>query len=314
MIQTVTGEIKGKELGTVLMHEHISCASLSFCAAFGEKWFDRERVKALSVETLKKMKAERGLGLFVDATPIDVGRDVLLLKAVSEKSGVSIVASSGFYSLESIEMQNNGAEELAGLLLDECKNGVRDTGIKPGILKCATGSVGITDDNHKKLSLMGIVQRESGLPLYIHCEHSGDIALKQLEILKGSGASAEKLIIGHAALRPDTDYLSEILKSGVYICMDQCFCYPDRLNDIAVALATLCERGYGERILLSNDYCVHNDFCPRAKNGLHLNAEQHTRGFSYILDEQYRAFLSVGGKEKDFFTMLSKNSVSVLDV
>ena len=96
MIQTVTGEIKGKELGTVLMHEHISCASLSFCAAFGEKWFDRERIKALSVETLKKMKAERGLGLFVDATPIDVGRDVLLLKAVSEKSGVSIVASSGF--------------------------------------------------------------------------------------------------------------------------------------------------------------------------------------------------------------------------
>ena len=87
MIQTVTGEIKGKDLGTVLMHEHISCASLSFCAAFGEKWLDRERVKALSVETLKKMKAERGLGLFVDATPIDVGRDVLLLKEEHQEVG-----------------------------------------------------------------------------------------------------------------------------------------------------------------------------------------------------------------------------------
>ena len=95
MIQTVTGEISKKDLGTVLMHEHISCASVSLRRAFGDKWLDPSRVEVLATATLKQVKQRYGVGLFVDATPIDVGRDVLLLKAVSEASGVAIVASSG---------------------------------------------------------------------------------------------------------------------------------------------------------------------------------------------------------------------------
>ena len=151
MIQTVTGAVSGKNFGKVLSHEHITCASLSFRTAFGDKWLDRERLLALSVETLKKMKKERGLGLFVDATPIDVGRDVALLKAVSEQTGVYIVASTGFYCLQGIETLSNSAESLAEFFIDECKNGVYGTDIKPGILKCATGSLGLTEDNLKKL-------------------------------------------------------------------------------------------------------------------------------------------------------------------
>lgn len=60
----------------------------------------------------------------VDATPIDLGRDILLLKEVSQLSGVKIVASTGFYYLQSIEAFNNTAEELAEWLINECKNGI----------------------------------------------------------------------------------------------------------------------------------------------------------------------------------------------
>ena len=313
MIQTVTGAVSGKNFGTVLAHEHITCASLSFRMAFGEKWLDRERLLTLSVETLKKMKEERGLGLFVDATPIDVGRDILLLKAVSEQSGVKIVASTGLYSLESIETFHNSREELASFFIDECHSGIGATGIKPGILKCATGSLGLTEDNLKKLSVMGLVQKESGLALYVHCEHGGDIAFRQLDVLLQNGAKKEKIIIGHAALRPDAAYLEEILKLGVYIGMDQCYCYPDRVDRIADTLVKLSEKGYAERILLSNDYCVQSDFCNRQKNGFHLTAEQHTKGFSYILDEQYKAYLSAGGKEEIYQKMLCENPVGLLD-
>ena len=44
MIQTVTGQINKEETGAVLMHEHISCSSLSYEKAFGEKWLDREQL------------------------------------------------------------------------------------------------------------------------------------------------------------------------------------------------------------------------------------------------------------------------------
>lgn len=97
----------------------------------------------------------------VDGTPIDLGRDATLLKEVSELSGVKIVASTGFYYLQSIEAFNNSLQELAEWLIKECKNGINGTDIKPGILKCATGNMGKTEDNLKKLSAMGIIQKET---------------------------------------------------------------------------------------------------------------------------------------------------------
>ena len=313
MIQTVTGAINKTDFGAVLMHEHISCKSLSFDAAFGEKWLNKNYLKNLASNTLKLTKQKYNMGIFVDATPIDLGRDAILLKEVSEVSGVKIVASTEFYYLQSIETLNNTADEIAEWPINECKNGILGTDIKPGILKCATGNNGITEDNKKKLSAMGKVQKGTGLPLYVHCEHYEDIAFKQLEILLENGADPNKIIIGHASMRPDSKYLESVLEKGCHICMDQCHCYPKRLSAIAKALVELCEKGYTQKIFLSNDYCIHSDFPNYKANGFHLNSEQHTENLGYIFDKQYKEFISVGGEEKDWKTMLCENPINVLD-
>ncbi len=314
MIQTVTGAITKADSGAILMHEHISVSSLSFTKAFGEKWLDKSSLKELAIKTLTEIKQKYGLDIMVDGTPIDLGRDALLLKEISELSGVKIVASTGFYYLPTIESLNNSPYELATWFIEECKNGIDGTDIKPGILKCSTGSEGFTEDNLKKLSAMGIVQRETGLPIYVHCEHHDDIAKKQVDILIENGANAKKIIIGHTAMRPDAAYLEEVLKCGCYICMDQCHCYPERLNEIAVTLVKLCEKGYTDKILLSNDYCLHNDFANRNTNGMQLSAEQHAENMSYIFDKQYKEFMAMGGKNQDWEAMLCKNSANVLKV
>lgn len=314
MIQTVTGPIKKVDFGTVLIHEHISCSSLSFNEAFGKKWLDKTQIKTLACETLKQTKQKYNLTLMVDGTPIDLGRDVTLLKEVSEFSGCKIVASTGFYYLQSVEAFNNNAEEIAKWLYYECKNGICGTDIKPGILKCATGNWGITEDNLKKLSAVGTVQKETDLPLYVHCEHKEDIAFKQLDVLLENGANTEKIIIGHAAIRPDANYLESILKKGCYICMDQCHCYPHNLNAITEALIKLCQRGYTDKLLISNDYCIHNDFCNRNINGLHLNAAQHTEGLGYVFSKLYKEYVALCGAEEEWETMVCKNPINVLDV
>jgi hypothetical protein len=136
MIQTVTGAINKTDLGAVLMHEHISCKSLSFDAAFGEKWLDKTKLKNLACETLEQTHQKYNLGLMVDGTPIDLGRDATLLKEVSELSGVKIVASTGFYYLQSIEAFNNSPQELAKGLIKECKNGIVN-----GLIICVSNLV-----------------------------------------------------------------------------------------------------------------------------------------------------------------------------
>lgn len=314
MIQTVTGAISKMEIGNVLMHEHVSCSSLSFCKAFGSSWLDEVQLKALACDTLKYIKQTYNVGLMVDATPIDLGRNATLLKAVSELSGVKIVASTGFYYLQSIEVLNNDAKDIAKWFINECENGIGDTGIKPGILKCATGKAGITEDNQKKLAALGIVQGQTGLPLYVHCEHYEDIAHKQMECLLQNGANADKIIIGHAALRPDAKYLESILEKGCYICLDQCHCCGHDVRVIADAIIQLCQKGYTDRILISNDYCIHSDFCNSSSNGLHLNAVQHGKSLGFVLSNLQEAFLSGGGSTKDWNTMLSINPICILDV
>lgn len=313
MIQTVTGAISKTDIGAVLMHEHISCSSLSFTDAFGKAWLDKEQLKNLASETLKQTKQKFNLGLMVDGTPIDLGRDLMLLKEVSELSGVKIVASTGFYYLQSIEAFNNSPQELAKWFIDECKNGVGDDQIKPGILKCATGGVGITDDNFNKLVTMAIVQKETGLPLYVHCEHNEGVAFKQLDVLLKNGAAAEKIIIGHAAIRLGAEYLESVLKMGCFICMDQCHCYSNGPTVVAQTLLKLCQKGYTDKILLSNDYCIHSDFCNQKTNGLHLTPEQHTDGLGYVLDLVYKEFIAMGGNDSDWKTMICKNAMDILD-
>ena len=314
MIQTVTGKIEGSEIGCVLMHEHISCSSVACVNAFSGRWLDKERLKTLSVETLSLAKQKYGLGLIVDGTPIDLGRDGAILKEISELSGVRMVASTGFYYLQSIETKSNSPEELAHWLIEEFENGIAGTDIKPGILKCATGEHGITLDNLTKLSAVGIAQSVTGLPLYVHCEHRGDIAFKQIEALIKSGAEIKKIIIGHTAMRPGIEYLESILKTGCYISMDQCHCYPGRIDEIAKALVFLCSKGYSDKILISNDHCIHSDFARRDKNGLHLSATQHADGLGYVFDHLKSKYMEFGGQSNDWNAITSKNPIEVLDI
>ncbi len=314
MIQTVTGAINKIESGAALMHEHISCASVSFVQAFGAAWLDKQQLKDISVEALKRAKEANNLSLLVDGTPIDLGRDALLLKEISQLSGVRIVASTGFYDLPSIEASASSAGEIASWFISECKNGIYGTDVKPGILKCATGSAGITGGNAKKLAAMAITQGETGLPMFVHSGHYGDIAFEQLEILLKNHANIEKIIMGHGDLRPDSDYLESILQKGCYICLDQSHSYARKVNEIADALVKLCQKGYTQKILLSNDHCIHSDFCSRKENGLHLSAREHAEKLGLVFEKLYSAFLCAGGKQLDWDTMIYKNPTSVLNV
>ena len=96
-IKTVLGEIRKPDAGITLVHEHVCCYSNSLYQMVGKDYLDKERLAAVATDFLKSLKETYGLITFVDCTPVNIGRDVALLKEVSEKSGVHIVCATGFY-------------------------------------------------------------------------------------------------------------------------------------------------------------------------------------------------------------------------
>ena len=146
-INTVLGEIDSDLLGETLFHEHVINYNPSFYQAFGEKWFSREKVIDRAVTLFKQAKEECGVKTIIDATTIDLGRDIEIIKEVAEKSCVNILVSSGVYCNEEAFLYGKTPEKLAKLFIEECEAGIGTSRIKPAILKCATGKNGITEIN-----------------------------------------------------------------------------------------------------------------------------------------------------------------------
>ena len=90
-----------------------------------------------------------GVASIIDATPIDLGRDVEVMKQVSEKLRVNIICSTGMYTEElgkwayykqrSRNRIGDPAVELYDTYLREITAGIGATGAKAGVIKVATG-------------------------------------------------------------------------------------------------------------------------------------------------------------------------------
>ncbi len=255
-IPTVLGKIDLDSLGNTLCHEHILISSPSMTRGFGERWVEPRRVIERAVMLFSQIK-ELGVDTVIDGTPLDLGRDIDVIREVSERSGINVIVSSGMFTTEEHFMTRWKPEKLAAFFIDECERGIVNTNVKPGMLKCATGSAGMTDSCKFKLDVMSIVQRETGLPLFAHNFHDKKTAYGQLELFERNGVNFDKLIIGHCSDSRDIEYLTDIAKSGCFIGFDKIFAteYPIQ----ARILVELLERGYEDKILLSHDFFAYTD-------------------------------------------------------
>lgn len=111
MVTTVTGPMKAAELGFTLMHEHIVVGSWAMRQAF-PGWMDRDAVVRSAVAALRAAR-ELGVGAIVDTTPINLGRDIHLIREVSERAEMPIVATTGLFWTEEPWLEEWEAERLA---------------------------------------------------------------------------------------------------------------------------------------------------------------------------------------------------------
>lgn len=258
VVQTVTGPAKTSELGFTLVHEHVSVGSAGMWRAWPELYDGgRGGVLTRAIEHLRQAKAE-GVDTFVDATPVDLGRDVELLQDVAVGSGMRIVAATGWWLDMSRTAQNRTVEELAWFFTREIQEGIEGTRIRAGVIKVATHE-SVTEFGERVLRAASRALKATGVPIVTHSGAKFKNGDGQAAIFESEGADPRKVAIGHSDDTTDMDYLTGLLKRGFWLAMDRLplgaladYQPPDVPGRVAL-VAKLIELGYAGQLLLSHD-------------------------------------------------------------
>ena len=305
-IQGVQGAIDTEKLGFTLMHEHIMCANWAMRITFN-KWVDRESVISQATKSLLIAK-QYGLKTIVDATPINLGRDISVLQEVAERTGVQLIASTGLYYTEEPFLTGWEPEKIAQLLMTEITDGIQGTSVKPGIIKCATDESGISEANRKLLKATALLHIDSGLPVTTHSSSMSKNGREQMKVLLGEGVDPSKLIIGHCGDATDLKYIELILASGCYVGLDR-FGLDNMcpIESRADTLISLCSKGYEKQIVLSHDYCSYIDWWP-----MDVFSESKARvtprwSYHHLMEDVFPYLRERGVSDSQISTMVTDN-------
>lgn len=249
-INSVLGSIAPEDLGFTLMHEHVMVSASGLYDSYPDLIGPQGLSRAITC--LREAKAA-GVDTIVDATTFDLGRNAALLQTVSGESGVNIINVTGWWLDVPRFLRGVGVNQMKREFLRDIEEGFRGTDIKAGLLKCAADFEGVTEPLEIMARAVARAHVETGLPVMVHSYASGQVAIRQIEILREEGVDLTRVKIDHANDTTDIEYLEWILDQGCYLGLDR---YPGRLvspHMRTVTLKTLIDRGYAERLCPSHD-------------------------------------------------------------
>ncbi len=226
-LNTVTGAIEPNELGPTLVHEHVLFAYPGYTGDVTFGPFEHDVVMEKCVAACNEALGH-GVTTIIDATPNECGRDPLFLRELSERTGMNIVCSTGYY------YEGQGAphyftfrqalgfpveEEIYEMMMREITIGIGHTGVRAGVIKLGSSKSTITE--YVQLFFRAGAQRESGVPIITHTQE-GTMGPEQAELLISLGADPKKIQIGHMDGNTDPQYHRATLNHGVKIAFDSC--------------------------------------------------------------------------------------------
>ncbi len=249
-INSVLGPLETSKLGFTLMHEHLFYAGHGALSEYPELFV--ENPVELIVSRLKEAK-KGGVNTIVDMTTVDLGRDIQLMEKVSRLSGVNIIACSGWWRDIPRFLEGISPDQMAKVFVREIEVGIAGTNIKAGVLKSASDFDGVTKIQENGLRAVARAHHKTGVPIAIHSYHPGQIARRQIAILKEEGVDLKRVKIDHANDTTDVEYLIWILEQGCFLGLDR---YPGGgASPMArtKTLKALIDAGYADRLCPSHD-------------------------------------------------------------
>ena len=224
-VVTVTGPVDPATLGVVDAHDHLF---LDSPALKGQAIDDPDRVAA-EVEDARAS----GIRTIVEMTPIGLGRRPDLMRAVSEATGVLVVAASGYHRDAHYPADHWVHTATPELLADRIMADLR-TGMHPadwldpslpldrsraGAIKGGASYHHISRSEARRLDAVGGASAATGAAVLVHAE-IGTMGHEIVDRLEAAGASADRIALAHMDRNPDAELHADLCARGITLQYD----------------------------------------------------------------------------------------------
>jgi phosphotriesterase-related protein len=242
IVRTVRGDVAPEDLGPCDAHEHLFLVTP---LQPGEDFTGLDEAIA-EARTL----VEAGGRALVDWTPLGLGRNLEGLAAVSEATGLHIVAATGLHRDAHYTSDDPLREAPVDALAHRFVEELRD---RCGIIKCGASYHRLTVFEEKTFEAAAAAHAATGAPVCVHTEH-GTMGLGIVERLKSLGVPAGSIVLAHVDRNPDAGEHAETAATGAWLELDgpgRTKYWPD--STILALIAELAGRGHAGRLLVGGD-------------------------------------------------------------
>jgi 5-phospho-D-xylono-1,4-lactonase len=241
IIRTIRGDIAPAELGPCDAHEHLFLVTP---AQPGDEYADVEK----AIEEARTLAAAGGSAL-VDWTPLGLGRDLNGLHAVSDATGLHVVAATGLHRevhyAPDDPLRTEDEEALADRFVADLT--------RCGIVKIGASYHHVTPFEAEAFAAAAAAHERTGAPVCVHTEH-GTMGLAIVERLHELGVPPASVVLAHVDRNPDPVEHAETAGAGAWLQLDgpgRTKYWPD--STILGLIADLADRGHADRLLLGGD-------------------------------------------------------------
>jgi phosphotriesterase-related protein len=262
-VETVNGPVDAEQLGRTLVHEHFRTTDEATRFQFPHL-YDEDAEWESAIADANAVKGH-GIQTVVEPSAMFLTRDARFSKRVADESGLQIVLATGIYTYDHLPqpMKNRDEDALAEIFVHDIEHGIQGTDVKAAFLKCAADAEGVGENVAKVHRAVARASLQTGRPIMAHSHPASGTGLEQMRIFEEEGVDPAKVQIAHTGDTDDLDYIEKLLDRGPWIGLDRygldLFLPTDKRNATTLALL---ERGYAERMFLSQDFCSTIDWFP----------------------------------------------------
>jgi phosphotriesterase-related protein len=252
-VMTVLGPVAADALGVTLPHEHVLVDFIGADKVSRDR-YDADEAFRVALPHLKRAR-EFGVRTFIECTPAYVGRDPLLLRRLAEGSGLHILTNTGYYGVGQQKFLpahalTETSDQLAARWTGEWRNGIEETGIRPGFIKIAVEAGPLSLVARKLVQAATRTHRATGLTIASHTGN-GAAALEQLSVAREEGLDGSTFIWVHAQNERDAAVHARAAQRGAWVSFDGLG--PKTVERYVAMVRTMKERGLLDRVLVSHD-------------------------------------------------------------
>jgi len=222
---SVLGPIAPDDMGITDAHNHL-WISAQAGQIEGAPVLDQEQDILTELQSFRNA----GGGSQIDCQPGGCGRDGNSLRTLAEKSGIHIVACTGFhlkrYYPAGYKIWSMDAAEATSHFMAEIEKGLEETResekvVYPGFIKLAVKDT-VAESPIELIEAAARVSIESGYALEMHTERGSSVE-EFVNLFLELGVQPDRLVICHIDKRPDFGLHRELAQAGFLLEYDTFF-------------------------------------------------------------------------------------------